>query len=217
MSDKPQMIRPRNTMLERLGGRPGVPGKVDASLLKKAEDRIAEVGATYPDRVKSDLEKLVALAGQAASDADRRAEAITSINLIVHEIRGEGATFGYPLLTKFAGSLFKFTDGLTSPTERQLALIKAHVDAYDPGGEGRHQGRRRGDRRRSRPDAGDRDREIRRTPQALKTKRAPEGARDCPGSAKKAQAAAVAALAFAMRRFSFWASSGSFAVRVDSR
>ena len=38
MSDKPQMIRPRNTMLERLGGRPGVPGKVDASLLKKAED-----------------------------------------------------------------------------------------------------------------------------------------------------------------------------------
>ena len=29
MSDKPVMIRPRNTMLERLGGRPGVPGKVD--------------------------------------------------------------------------------------------------------------------------------------------------------------------------------------------
>ena len=129
MSDKPQLIRPRNTMLERLGGRPGVPGKIDASLLKKAEDRIAEVGASYPDRVKADLEKRVALAGQAASDADHRAEAITSINLIVHEIRGEGATFGYPLLTKFAGSLFKFTDGLTSPNERQLALIKAHVDA----------------------------------------------------------------------------------------
>ena len=57
MSDKPQLIRPRNTMLERLGGRPGVPGKIDASLLKKAEDRIAEVGASYPDRVKADLEE----------------------------------------------------------------------------------------------------------------------------------------------------------------
>ena len=45
MSDKPMLIRPRNTMLERLGGRPGVPGKIDESLLKKAEDRIAEVGA----------------------------------------------------------------------------------------------------------------------------------------------------------------------------
>ena len=45
----------------------------------------------------------------------------------------EGATFGYPLLTKFAGSLFKFTDGLTSPNERQLALIKAHADWFDRG------------------------------------------------------------------------------------
>lgn len=128
MSDKPMLIRRSNTMLERLGGRPGVPGKVDESLLKKAEDRIAEVGAAYPDRVKADLEKLVTLANQAATDAEHRGQVITDINLIVHEIRGEGATFGYPLLTKFAGSLFKFTDGLTSPNERQLALIKAHVD-----------------------------------------------------------------------------------------
>jgi hypothetical protein len=128
MSEKPQLIRPRNTMLERLGGRPGVPGKIDESLLKKAEDRIAEVGASYPDRVKADLDKLVALANQAATAPDRRDEAITGINLIVHEIRGEGATFGYPLLTKFASSLFKFTDGLTSPNAHQLALIKAHVD-----------------------------------------------------------------------------------------
>lgn len=128
MSEKPMLIRPRNTMLERLGGRPGVAGKVDESLLKKAEVRVAEAGAAYPDRVKADLEKLVALANQAASEPGRRTEAIAEINLIVHEIRGEGATFGYPLLTKFAGSLFKFTDGLTSPTERQLALVKAHVD-----------------------------------------------------------------------------------------
>jgi hypothetical protein len=129
MSDnKPQLIRPRNTMLERLGGRPGVAGKVDEALLKKAEERIAEAGASYPDRVKADLDKLVALANTAATDAGRRADAVAAINLIVHEIRGEGATFGYPLLTKFASSLFKFTDGLTSPNDRQLALIKAHVD-----------------------------------------------------------------------------------------
>ena len=51
-------------LLERLGGRPGVPGKIDESLLKKAEDRIAEVGAAYPERVKADLEKLVGLANQ---------------------------------------------------------------------------------------------------------------------------------------------------------
>jgi len=128
MSDQPRLIRPRNTMLERMGGRPGVAGKVDEALLKKAEARITEVGATYLDRVKADLDKLVTLAGQATGDAGNRAAAIAEINLIVHEIRGEGATFGYPLLTKFAGSLFKFTDGLVDPNERQLALIKAHVD-----------------------------------------------------------------------------------------
>ena len=81
MSDKPVMIRPRNTMLERLGGRPGVPGKVDEALLKKAEDRIAEVGAAYPERVKADLEKLVRLANQAVSDPTHQAETITGIKI----------------------------------------------------------------------------------------------------------------------------------------
>jgi hypothetical protein len=129
MSDKPQLIRPRNTMLERLGGRPGVAGKVDEALLKKAEETVAKVGANYADRVKTELDQLNALAVRLTQDVEHRAEAIAEINLIVHEIRGQGATFGYPLLTKFAGSLFKFTDGLDNPNDRQLALIRAHIEA----------------------------------------------------------------------------------------
>jgi hypothetical protein len=129
MSDKPQLIRPRNTMLERLGGRPGVAGKVDEALLKKAEETVAKVGANYADRVKTELDQLSALAVRLAQDVEHRSEAIAEINLIVHEIRGQGATFGYPLLTKFAGSLFKFTDGLENLNDRQIALIRAHIEA----------------------------------------------------------------------------------------
>ena len=127
-SDKPTMIRPRNTMLERLGGRPGVAGKVDANLLKKAEETVAKVGANYGDRVKTELDELHSLANRLLSETDKRAEIIHEINKLVHEIRGQGATFGYPLLTKFAGSLFNFTEGLENPNERQLALIRAHID-----------------------------------------------------------------------------------------
>ena len=127
-SDKPTMIRPRNTMLERLGGRPGVAGKIDAALLKKAEETVAKVGAGYGERVKTELDQLSKLSARLLSETEKRGEIIHEINKIVHEIRGQGATFGYPLLTKFAGSLFNFTEGLEQPNERQLALIRAHID-----------------------------------------------------------------------------------------
>jgi hypothetical protein len=124
-----RMIRPRNTMLERIGGRPGATGKIDDGAMQRAEARIAEMAATYLDRAIVELDKLTALIKDAAANPERRAEATSGINLIAHEIRGEGSTYGYPLLTKFAASLFKFTDGATNPTDRQLALIRAHAEA----------------------------------------------------------------------------------------
>jgi hypothetical protein len=42
-------------------------------------------------------------------EENRRATEFKRINEIAHDMRGQGGTFGYPLVTTVAGSLYTFT------------------------------------------------------------------------------------------------------------
>ena len=51
------------------------------------------------------------------------------INALAHDLKGQGGTFGYPLITTFAGSLFKFTDANARQTDNYVQIVNAHIDA----------------------------------------------------------------------------------------
>lgn len=46
---------------------------------------------------------------------------------MAHEIRGQGGTFGYPLVTTIGDSLCKFIDGRARLTEIELEVVKVHI------------------------------------------------------------------------------------------
>ena len=50
------------------------------------------------------------------------------INLIAHELRGQGGTFGYPLITLFGKSLYDVTKPPCRHTDADLEIVKAHID-----------------------------------------------------------------------------------------
>jgi len=50
------------------------------------------------------------------------------INLIAHELRGQGGTFGYPLITLFAKSLYESTKEPRKEDDAALEIAKAHID-----------------------------------------------------------------------------------------
>lgn len=59
-----------------------------------------------------------------------RHECFEEINHIAHDMKGQGGTFGYPLITSFADSLYGFT--IKRPGEisdNQIELVKSHLDA----------------------------------------------------------------------------------------
>ncbi len=101
--------------------------------LERAEAEMAEAAARYVEWVQDTMRELNALHRQAidaeAASLERR-EALKGIGRIAHELRGQGGTFGFPLITAFAGSLFKFTQGdSAADTPERMSLVKAHVDA----------------------------------------------------------------------------------------
>ncbi|MEQ9444814.1 MAG: response regulator, partial [Rhodospirillaceae bacterium] len=50
------------------------------------------------------------------------------INIIAHELRGQGGTFGYPLITLFAKSLYEATKMPRKEDDAALDIAKVHID-----------------------------------------------------------------------------------------
>ena len=98
--------------------------------LEAAEQEMAEAAANFATRSRQNMADLAALVTQAQqAQGDARKELLDKINLIAHELRGQGGTFDYPLVTAFAGSLFKFTRGEAADMDdNRMAIIKAHAD-----------------------------------------------------------------------------------------
>ena len=46
-----------------------------------------------------------------------------------HDMKGQAATFNFPLIARVAGSLAKLIDDLPAEKELPLALVDAHVNA----------------------------------------------------------------------------------------
>ena len=46
---------------------------------------------------------------------------------LAHEVRGQGGSFGFPLITKIGDSLCKFLEPLDSLTNRDLEVVRIHI------------------------------------------------------------------------------------------
>lgn len=99
-----------------------------AERLAAAEAHVTALADSYEVWVREDLAALqVALDG--ANQRSRRHQAFDRIFKIAHNIKGQGSTFGYDLLTEIAGSLCEFIRRLSEPGDDDLALVRHHVSA----------------------------------------------------------------------------------------
>ena len=87
------------------------------------------------------IEQLYAAHGAAVSQVpEERAPEFRRIQELAHEMRGQGGTFGYPLITTFGKSLHMFTGRKAGRTDSHLVIVKAHIDAMNAVISGRVQG-----------------------------------------------------------------------------
>ena len=132
-ADQPKLrhFRLRNRLKEKAsGGSGGGGGKVSEELMELAAAEFSKMSEDYPDWVAGYLESLYkAHRGAAEVAPDLRAKLFREINAIAHEMKGQGGTFGYPLITTFGKSLYDFTEGAAKRDNNHLEIVKAHIDA----------------------------------------------------------------------------------------
>ncbi|MBT5240684.1 MAG: response regulator [Rhodospirillaceae bacterium] len=104
------------------------PFEMPTEILAEAEDTLEREAEGFLDWAKTFLDDLSDKVAQAQKDAANRAGHLAEVNRIAHELRGQGGTFGYPLITLIAKSLYETTEYPCREDDANLKICVAHID-----------------------------------------------------------------------------------------
>lgn len=107
--------------------------------LARAEAAVADLAKSYVGWAMADVEKCtgylttaraIAPAGDLAEGAvDDRMIAVQALYAVAHNIKGQGSSFGFPLMTRLGDSLCRLTRTKRPVPDADLNVIQAHLDA----------------------------------------------------------------------------------------
>lgn len=133
--------RLRNHLKEKAAGLGGTGGaQISAQALAAAEAEFARMSEDYPDWVQGHLKRLYDQHRSCMERPEQRHQQFKQINEIAHDMKGQGGTFGFPLISQFADSLYGFTRPRDAYLDAEVDLVKAHVDAMNAVVKGRIKG-----------------------------------------------------------------------------
>lgn len=105
------------------------PGQLQDGMIEAAELELTAMETDYADWVRGTLDKLMQAYLALKQKPKNHWKYFKIINDLAHDLRGEGQTFGYPLVTDFGKSLFEYTRLNIQPDERFIELLRAHIEA----------------------------------------------------------------------------------------
>ncbi len=119
-----------NTMREKAGGigaRGG--GELPNELLEVAEEKLERAKLDFTTWALDYLAQLSDLCTETLMQPGRRNTHFEKINLLALELRGQGGTFGFPLVTIIAKGLYNMTQEGCREDDNAVEIVKAHIDA----------------------------------------------------------------------------------------
>jgi chemotaxis protein histidine kinase CheA len=100
--------------------------------LARAEAAVANLAQDYASWALADVAKARMALAAAIDDPAGRAPYIEALFRVGHDLKGQGTSFGYPLVTKIGHSLCALTrDRARQYDSKHLDLVKSHLDAID--------------------------------------------------------------------------------------
>ncbi|HIJ62412.1 MAG TPA: phosphorelay protein [Rhodospirillaceae bacterium] len=106
------------------------PDGVDAQRLEQAEAMISALAPEYLSWVIDDLKRLQSALDVALATAeDARPAAVRAIFEISHDMKGQGGSFNYGMITQVGALLCNFIEARASFDAQEMEVIRLHVEA----------------------------------------------------------------------------------------
>ncbi len=100
-----------------------------AARIAEAEAKLAELAEKYEGLVRKDLADVGGYLDRFIADPGSRKAALESIYSVAHNIKGQGSSFGYEMLTEIAQSLCRFLRNIDDPDDGDAEIIRHHLTA----------------------------------------------------------------------------------------
>jgi hypothetical protein len=97
--------------------------------LARAEEATTALRANYTEWARIDVNNTQTLLDAAKKGADRQREQLDLLYAAIHNIKGQGSSFGYPLVTRIGQSLCRLIAPGRALDEAGLKIAQAHLDA----------------------------------------------------------------------------------------
>jgi hypothetical protein len=121
------MIQVPNTLRLKVGGG-GRLGVLDPAAIAKAEAALKSLSGNFDQWLQDEIVKLEASRQQVQAEG-MTAESMETLYLRSHDLKGLGTTYGFPLITRIAGSLCRLIDEKEKRSQAPMPLIDAHIGA----------------------------------------------------------------------------------------
>jgi len=126
-----EMITPPNKLKAKVGSGKGI----DAAAIDRAREVIANMAGDFETRAVIEIDQILMLlnkakrAAQAETAAAANQDYLVDIFRIAHELKGQGGTFGYTLVTKIGGSLCDYIESIADDNSVDAEIVLAHAFA----------------------------------------------------------------------------------------
>lgn len=104
--------------------------KAFKELLAKADAGVAQLCVAYAETVRESAQDLIELVDAAIADTEDRAARLNGIADMAFELRGEGGSFGFDIVSLVADSLYRLADK-AAPGDLTLRVVQMHAQALN--------------------------------------------------------------------------------------
>jgi chemotaxis protein histidine kinase CheA len=129
MGDDPkvEVITPPDNLKDKV--KSGGSGGVDEKVLARAEAVVAAMGGDFIQWAEKDLKSLQQAVENLKPETADQKKFLNTIFQISHDIKGQGGSFDFGLLTAVGDSLCRFTEDREQANAAEIEAIKLHVEA----------------------------------------------------------------------------------------
>jgi|ERR1700688_3386797 len=121
-----EVITPENKLRKLVTIKPLMPGEMDPVV--RAENALAELSTEFTSWMESECDRLHK-ARRAVADGGFTVANKNALFRASHDIKGEAATFGFPLVAVAADSLCRLIEHTPEAARIPIKLVDQHVDA----------------------------------------------------------------------------------------
>jgi gas vesicle protein len=124
-ADKPEFIKPHIEIKEKAVFISEEAGK---AMIEKAEKIVENMQDDYVEWSKKDVEKLKTILKRVKENPNNANEDINELIDLANDMKSQGGSFNYNLVTFIGNSLAKFLDEKQTIDDKAIETIQIHVD-----------------------------------------------------------------------------------------